>query len=80
MEFELRIGNMNAEEFKKKLDDMMLDFTIVIVCHPNIISEVEKSEEQLPPNTKLIPNRFVDENKCYVIKDRELKRVILRNE
>ena len=80
MEFELRIGNMNAEEFKKQLDDMMLDFTIVIVCHPNIISEVEKSEEQLPPNTKLIPNRFVDENKCYVIKDRELKRAILRNE
>lgn len=80
MEFGLRSGNMNAEEFKKKLDDMILDFTIVIVCHPNIISELEKSEEQLPQNTKLIPNRFVDENKCYVIKDRELKRVILRNE
>ena len=71
---------MNAEEFKKKLDDVMLDLTVVVICHPNIISELEKSGEQLPPNTKLIPNRFVDENKCYVIKDRELKRVILRNE
>lgn len=71
---------MNAEEFKKQLDDMMLDSAGVVICHPNIISELEKSGEQLPPNTKLIPNRFVDENKCYVIKDRELKRVILRNE
>ena len=70
---------LNAEEFKKQLDDMMLDFTIVIVCHPNIISEVEKSGEQLPPNTKLVPNNAVEENECYVIKDRELKRVILRN-
>lgn len=71
---------MNAEEFKKQLDDMMLDFTIVIVCHPNIISELEKAGEQLPPNTKLVLNNGVEENKCYVIKDRELKRAILRNE
>lgn len=70
---------MNAEEFKKQLDDMMIDFTNVIICHPNIISELEKSGEQLPPNTRLVPNNAVDENKCYVIKDRELKRVILRS-
>ena len=71
---------MNAEEFKKKFDDMMLDLTVVVICHPNIISELEKSGEQLPPNTKLVPNNAVEENKCYVIKDRELKRAILRNE
>ena len=71
---------MNAEEFKKQLDDMMIDFTDVIICHPNIISELEKLGEQLPPNTKLVPNNAVEENECYVIKDRELKRAILRNE
>lgn len=71
---------MKAEEFKKQLDNMMLDFTIVIVCHPNIIRELEKSGEQLPPNTRLVPNNAVEENKCYVIKDRELKRVILRGD
>ena len=71
---------MNAEEFKKQLDDMMLDFTVVIICHPNIINELEKSGEQLPPNTKLVPNNAVEENKCYVIKDRELKRSILRGD
>ena len=71
---------MKAEEFKKQLDNMMLDFTNVIVCHPNIIRELEKSGEQLPPNTRLVPNNAVEENKCYVIKDRELKRVILRGD
>lgn len=71
---------MNAEEFKKQLDDMMLDFTVVIICHPNIIRELEKSGEQLPPNTKLVPNNAVEENKCCVIKDRELKRTILRGD
>lgn len=71
---------MNAEEFKKQLDNMMLDFTIVIVCHPNIIRELEKSGEQLPPNTRLVPNNAVEENKCYVINDRKLKRAILRGD
>ncbi len=57
------------------LNDMICKMTTVMVCSENDKERLEKQE--LPPMTKIIPNKCLEDGTVYLIKDENTKRAAL---
>lgn len=68
-------SNKSGNDVISDLNDMICKMTTVIVCSKNDKEKLEKQE--LPPMTKIISNKYLEDGTVYLIKDENAKRAAL---
>jgi len=68
-------SNKSGSDVISDLNDLICGMTTVILCSENDKKKLE--EQELPPMTKIIPNKYLEDGTVYLMEDENVKRAAL---